>query len=181
MIDGSKPPADGAALADELRRLLAETNDQRRRFGQTFWHLYRSLVFWGEHGHSFARTVQLAAPAGAALFQSMAVSLVDLEPKRPDRALRRFARDVLERLAADLDGGDRLRVAYLRFLEGRFPALTELMRAESPETRLFDHDLAAELAQGFAAISTVSADAVPARVRHLADAISESAGGPRES
>lgn len=168
-------------LRDELHRLLAETNDQRRRFGQTIYHVYRMLVFWGERGKSFGRAVQLAAPAGAALFDTMEVSLRDLYPHEPDAPLRAFAADLLDRLARDLEGGNRLRVAFLRWLEGRFPALTALMRAESSDTRVFDHELAADLAQGFAAIAEASDDQLVARVRRLADAVSESADGPPRS
>jgi len=171
----------GEHLRDELHCLLAETNDQRRRFGQTIYHVYRMLVFWGERGKSFGRAVQLAAPAGAALFDTMEVSLRDLYPHEPDAPLRAFAADLLDRLARDLEGGDRLRVAFLRWLEGRFPALTALMRAESSDTRIFDHELAADLAQGFAAIAEASDDQLVARVRRLADAVSESADDPTRS
>ena len=168
-------------LHDELHRLLAETNDQRRRFGLTIYHVYRMLVFWGERGTSFGRAVQLAAPAGAALFDTMEVSLRDLFPHEADVPLRGFAAELLDRLARDLEGGDRLRVAFLRWLEGRFPALTALMRAEAPETRLFDHELAVDLAQGFAAIAEASEDQLVPRIRRLADAISESADDPPRS
>ena len=174
-----------APLQDELRRLLAETNDQRRRFGQTIYHVYRTLVFWGEHGSPFAASVKLAAPAGAALFDAMARSLADLEPHEEDVALRRYVVDLLDRLARDLEGGDRLRVAFLRWLEGRFPALTQLMREEQASPRLLDHALAAELTQGFASIAEAPVEGLPQRLRDLAarvaPGVTRTAGDPPRS
>jgi hypothetical protein len=168
-----------AHLQEELRQLLAETNDQRRRFGQVIYHIYRTLVFWGEHGASFAQSVRRAAPAGATLFDAMARGLADLEPQAEDVPLRSFVQDVLGRLAADLEGGERLRVAFLRWLEGRFPVLTRLMRDEDGAGRLMDHALAAALAQGFAAIADAAPEGLVAPIRRLAAEVAptRSAGG----
>lgn len=161
MSERSPPPGSpsvgvGPSLGDgtldrDLARLLAETNDQRRRFGQALWFFHRTLAFWGERNKTFAEATRLWAPAGAALFSAMAKVLHTAGQQRRDEALRRFAADTMERLAADLARGPELRVAFLLYLDSRFPQLTALMREEQATTRIFDHELADVLARGFAA------------------------------
>ena len=140
-------------MHDALRSLLAETNDQRRRFGQTIYHFYRTLGFWHGRGKDFAYATRAFAPAGAQLFESMATHLRELTPHQEDVALRQFAQGVFAQLADDLERGPRLLVGYMRWLEGRFPLLTRLMQAESPTSRCFDYALAVDLGQGLQAMA----------------------------
>jgi hypothetical protein len=145
------PPLDA-----ELRRLLVRTNDQRRRTGQALHHLYRTLVFWARHEATFLESVQRWSPGGAEIFRQLALTLEALEPVEPDDALRPYFGEVLEHLADDLERGDRMLVPFLRWIESRFPPLTEMMRGESDESRTYDVDLAWLLARTFAACRTAA-------------------------
>ena len=149
------------ALDRELLQLLVETNEQRRRVGQTLYHFYRTLVFWLPKGRSFYDVAKAWSAGGAAIFDSLATTLADLPPPTPDPALRRFLGRVLTRLADDLERGDHMLVPFLRYLETLFPELTEMIRLESVGSRLYDLDLARELASLFAvAADTPRADFV---------------------
>ena len=149
-----------ATLDAELRRLLADTNDQRRRFGRTLYHFYRTLIFWGERGTSFPEATRMWAAGGAAIFDGMAASLRELTPHEEDNALRAFASTFLRRLGQDLQRGPHMRVSFLRWLEARFPELTAMMQTESATVRIFDYDLAFELANLFAAVARAKDDGV---------------------
>jgi hypothetical protein len=133
------------ALDAELERLLVGTNEQRRRVGQALYHFYRSLVFWSARGRSFVAIAAAWSAAGAGIFDALATTLRELPPHAPDARLRRFVRDVLLRLAADLERGDHMLVPFLRWIETRFPELTAMMQAESRATAIHDFELAREL------------------------------------
>ena len=45
-------------------------------------------------------------------------------------------------LADDLERGDHMLMTFLRWLEGRFPELTEMMKRESSDSRILDVELA---------------------------------------
>jgi hypothetical protein len=155
----------------ELRRLLAGTNDQRRRVGQTLYHFYRTLVFWREKGLGFAGVTRAWSAGGAAVFDAMAASLRELgEPER-DGALRSFLADVLARLAGDLERGDGTTVAFLRWLETRFPALTRMMQEANADSRIYDVELAEMLATLFAHAARAEADALPGLLRAAAESV----------
>jgi hypothetical protein len=130
----------------ELRRLVAQTNDLRRRVGQVLWHLDRSLVFWDRRGKGFLAILRLWLPAAGETFEATARTMEDLGAPKEDRRLRRFLREVLERLADDLERGDHMLHPFLRWLEGRFPVLTALMKGDRPGSRVFDRALAEVLA-----------------------------------
>ena len=142
------------ALDKELLQLLVETNEQRRRVGQTLYHFYRTLGFWLPKGRSFYDITKAWSAGGAAIFDTLATTLADLPPPTPDPVLRHFLGGVLTRLADDLERGDHMLVPFLRYLETLFPELTEMIRQESVGSRVYDLDLARELASLFA----VSAD-----------------------
>lgn len=152
---------DEATLDTELRRLLADTNDQRRRFGKALYHFYRTLIFWGERDATFVEATRMWAAGGAAIFDGVAASLRELSPHQQDDALRTFAATFLRRLGADLERGPHMRVSFLRWLEARFPELTTMMRTESAVGRLFDYDLAFELANLFARVARATDQALP--------------------
>ena len=153
--------SDQGALDAELRRLLAETNDQRRRFGKALYHFYRTLIFWGERGTSFPEATRMWAAGGAAIFDGMAASLRELEPHQEDHTLRTFAITFLKRLSSDLKRGAHMRISFLRWLEARFPELTSMMRNESAVVRIFDYELAFELANLFAQVARARNDEIP--------------------
>jgi hypothetical protein len=134
-------------LDQELKVLLAETNDQRRVAGQALWHFYRSIVFWRERGRTFLDVARGWAAGGALVFESQAAALRRLGPHARDARLRAFVAEVLAELADDLERGDHLVVPFLRWLEGRFPDLTRMMQEETPDSRIHDHALAADLAR----------------------------------
>ena len=134
------------ALDIELKRLVVGTNDQRRRVGQTLFHFYRTLIFWRDKGFGFFDVVRAWSAGGAAVFDALAASLRELgEPER-DEDLRAFTVEFLEQLAGDLERGDHMMLPFLRWIESRFPELTEMMRAESEDSRIYDIALAEDLA-----------------------------------
>jgi len=138
------------ALDKELLSLLVETNDQRRRVGQALYHFYRTLIFWMPKGRTFFEITKAWAAGGAAVFDALAHVLAELPPARPDHRLRRFVGGVLEHLADDLERGDHMLVPFLRWVETLFPELTTMIREESVGSRIYDLDLARELASLFA-------------------------------
>lgn len=138
-------------LERELRRLVVGTNDQRRRVGQALYHYYRTLVFWREKGLSFGDVTRAWAAGGAMIFDTLAGTLRELGPPEPDVRLRGFLARVLRRLADDLHRGDHMLVPFLRWLEARFPEITEMMRAEDAASRIYDLELAERLSGAFAA------------------------------
>jgi hypothetical protein len=125
---------------DELLALIAETNDLRRRFGQALVGLHRALLAARGRGQRLSAAVKAWAPGAAALMEGMESRAGRLRPHERDERLRRFAADVLGRLAADLARGDGMLAAFLRDLEASFPALTAMMREEGRSSKL--HDLA---------------------------------------
>lgn len=138
------------ALDRELLSLLVETNDQRRRVGQTLYHFYRTLIFWMPKGRTFFDITKAWSAGGAAIFDALAATLAELPPPSPDARLRGFVRGVLERLADDLERGDHMLVPFLRWIESLFPELTTMIREESVGSRIYDLELARELASLFA-------------------------------
>jgi len=130
---------------DELLALVAETNDQRRVVGQSLWSLHRALVFGHTRGTSFGAALARWAPGAAQVSEGLERRLRRLAPHAPDDALRRFTSDALERLAEGLEREEFGLVPFLRFLEGRFPALTALMREEEKGSKRYDIVLAREL------------------------------------
>jgi len=138
------------ALEKELLHLLVETNEQRRRVGQTLYHFYRTLAFWLPKGRPFFDIMKAWSAGGAAIFDGLATTLAELPPPQPDPTLRRFLGEVLNRLADDLERGDHMLVPFLRYLETLFPKLTEMIRQESAESKIYDLELARELASLFA-------------------------------
>ena len=138
-------------LDRELRKLIVGTNDQRRRVGQTLYHFYRTLIFWRDKGLSFRDVTRAWSAAGAMVFDNLAATLRELEPHERDEPLRRHLAEFLEHLADDLHRGDHMMVPFLRWLETRFPVITEMMRSEQGDSRLYDVDLAEALSQAFAA------------------------------
>ena len=125
---------------DELLALIAETNDLRRRFGQALVGLHRALLAARGRGEGLGAAVKAWAPGAAALMEGMESRAGRLRPHERDERLRKFAADVLGRLAADLARGDRMLAAFLRDLETSFPALTAMMKEEGRASKL--HDLA---------------------------------------
>lgn len=136
-------------LDRELKTLLVGTNDLRRRAGQAFYHFYKTLIFWSDKGLSFVESARVWMPAGAAIFNLTASSLRAIgEPSR-DEPLRRFCATVMRQLADDLDRGDHTRIAHVRWLEARFPELTEMMRRDQAADPIYDSELATMLANSF--------------------------------
>lgn len=169
------PPAttptrdDGSAELDrELKALLVGTNDLRRRTGQALYHLYRTLIFWGRRGKGFADATRLWCAAAASIFDTLVTSLREAGSAQEDAPLRRYVQEVLRQLAEDLAAGDRMQHGWLRWLESRFPRLTELMQDSPASLRILDSDLALTLAEGLTLVAGASDDQLPARLRDLA-------------
>ncbi len=137
----------------ELKRLIAGTNDQRRRVGQTLFHFYRTLIFWRDKGMSFFDVTRAWSAGGAAIFDSQARSLRELlgdgGEEHRDEDLRSFTAEFLDQLAGDVARGDHMLLPFLRWLEERFPALTAMMQDEDPDSRIYDVALADDLAALF--------------------------------
>ena len=104
-------------LDRELVKLLVETNEQRRRFGQAIYHFYRTLVFWLPKGRSFLQITQAWSAGGATIFDTLAATLEEMDEHAADPTLRAFVVRVLDQLADDLERGDNMLVPYLRWLE----------------------------------------------------------------
>lgn len=139
-------PAAGE-LDLELKRLMVGTNDQRRCVGQTFYHFYKTLIFWKSKGLSFFEVTRSWSAGGAAIFDAMADTLRELGESASDVKLRAFTSELLVQLADDLQGGDHLLMPFLLWLERRFPELTEMMRAEDEATRIYDVEFAEVMAR----------------------------------
>lgn len=129
-------------LDRELKKLLVGTNDQRRRVGQTLYHFYRTLVFWREKGLSFFEITRAWSAGGAAVFDAMANTLRELGGPEQDERLRAFLAAFLEQLAGDVERGDHMIVPFLRWLEGCFAEVTDMMRSEASDSRIYDVALA---------------------------------------
>jgi hypothetical protein len=164
-------PAEARTLERELRRLMAGTNDLRRRTGQVLWHLDRTLIFWDRRGRGFFDVVRLWLPAAAGVFESTARAIAEHGRPDADGRLRRFVAGVLEHLADELDRGDLRLHPFLRWLEGRFPTLTAMMQAERPDSRLYDADLARTLGETFLLASGDDRAALTSRLRSTAHAV----------
>jgi hypothetical protein len=163
------PRGNDAELSAELERLLVGTNDLRRRTGQAFHHFYRTLLFWQRHDEPFVASVRRWSASGAAIFGSMAPFLRRLGENARDDDLRRWVVAVVRQVADDVERGDHMVVPFLRWIEARFPPLTEMMKAERPDSRIYDADLAQSLAAGLAAVArTTQRAAVSAALRETA-------------
>lgn len=132
-------------LDNELKKLVIGTNDQRRRFGQTLFHFYKTLIFWRDKGLSFHEVTRAWSAGGAAIFDSLAATLEEMGPQEVDAHLRRYCASFLEHLADDLERGDHMVIPFLRWLETCFPELTEMMQRERGDSRILDQELAAAL------------------------------------
>lgn len=143
------------SLDDELLALVADTNDQRRAIGQALVALHRALLQPRDRG--FVESVRKWAPGAAQLMSAMETRLRRLSPSRRDEAIRRWLRPVLERLADDLERGDRGRMSFLSWLQERFVDLTRLLTEEANGTRLHDVVLARDLALTWGALARTDA------------------------
>ncbi len=152
----------------ELKRLVVGTNDQRRRFGQTMFHFYRTLIFWREKGLGFAQVTQMWSAGGAAVFDAMAGTLRELGEQQDDADLRAFASAFLDQIADDLERGDHMIVPFLRWLEERMPELTAMMQEEQPASRIYDIELADVLAALFVHCARAEPDGLPRVLRAAA-------------
>lgn len=134
----------------ELKRLVVGTNEQRRRVGQAIFHLYKTFVFWHDKGRGFYDIASRWAVGGAAIFDSLAATLRDLEVFQEDPPLRAWLAEVLDQLALDLERGDQMLHPFIRWLESRFPDLTAMMQEEKSGSKIHDYDLALALTNVFA-------------------------------
>ncbi len=153
----------------ELKKLLVGTNDLRRRTGQAFYHFYRTLVFWADKDLSFLDSTKVWMAAGAQIFNLTASSLESIGTPSRDEPLRTFSTEVLRQLADDLERGEHTRIAHVRWLEARFPALTKMMRREASETPIYDSRLARGLAQTFTLCAGATRGDMVAYLREAAD------------
>ncbi len=157
------------SVDDELLALVAETNDQRRVVGQALVALHRALLVPRDRG--FVVSVQKWAPGASLLFGSMETRLRRLSPHRLDGALRGWLKPVLERLADDLERGDRGRLSFLAWLQGRFLDLTRLLKEEARGTKIHDLVLARDLGLVLGSVArgnvTSAASALRAGAREL--------------
>lgn len=136
-------------LDRELKTLLVGTNDLRRRAGQAFYHFYKTLIFWSDKGLSFIESARVWMPAGAAIFNLTASSLRAIGDPSRDESLRGFCATLMRQLADDLERGDHTRIAHVRWLEARFPELTEMMRRDQGADPIYDSELATMVANAF--------------------------------
>lgn len=155
-------------LDRELQKLLVGTNDQRRRVGQALYHFYRTLIFWMPKGRTFLEITTAWSAGGAAVFSTLATTLEELADGTRDENLRRFVGRVLGQLADDLHRGDHMIVPFLRWIEGLFPELTEMIQQEAVDSRIYDFDLARELASLFAAAADAERAEIVASFRTFA-------------
>ena len=75
------------------------------------------------------------------------------------------------RMAGDVERGDTMLLPFLRWLEGRFPELTEMMQAESPASRIYDVALAEDMATLFVHAARAEVGALPVLLRAAAKAL----------
>lgn len=151
------------SIDDELLALVAETNDQRRVVGQALVALHRALLL--PRDREFVASVQKWAPGASLLFGSMETRLRRLSPHRRDDALRRWLNPVLARLADDLERGDRGRLSFLAWLQGRFLDLTRLLKEEARGTKIHDLVLARDLGLVFGAVARGSVASAASALR----------------
>ena len=140
-----------ATLDDKALLLVAETNDQRRCVGKTLHYLHRTLLLWRDRGRDFSASVRAFSPGAAAMFASLESRLLRLPEAGRDLRLRRWLAPIFDRLADDLDRGERMLVPFVRWLEGRFPELTKMMSSEASSSKIHDAALARDLALAFGA------------------------------
>lgn len=159
---------EATAMQRELERLLVGTNDLRRRVGQSLYHYYRTLIFWSQRGRAFSHTTRLWCAAAASAFDSVGVILRDAGPPEVDAPLRAFLARAFHQLADDLERGEHMQHAWLRWLESKFPALTTLMREAGEDDRILDAELASQLAEGLALAAGAERDDLVARFHALA-------------
>jgi hypothetical protein len=133
----------------ELKKLTVGTNDQRRRVGQALYHFYRTLIFWRDKGLSFHDVTRAWSAGGAAIFDALAATLREVGSPQEDAELRALLAEFLGQLADDLERGDHMLLPFLRWLEACFPRVTEMMRAEDADSRIYDIALADLLASLF--------------------------------
>ena len=164
------------SIDDELLALVADTNDQRRVVGQSLVALHRALLVPRDRG--FVASVQKWAPGASLLFGGMETRLRRLSPHRRDEALRRWLMPVLERLAEDLERGDRGRLSFLAWLQGRFLDLTRLLKEEERGTRIHDLVLARDLSLVLGSVSRGSVESAATALRSGAGALVASDDGP---
>ena len=164
---------DDGELELELKRLVIGTNDQRRRFGQTMFHFYRTLIFWREKEMPFAQITQMWSAGGAAIFDAMAGMLREVGEQKDDERLRTFCDGFLRQLAEDIERGDHMIVPFLRWLEERMPELTAMMQDESPDSRIYDIELADILAALFVHTARAEVGGIPRVLRAAADEITK--------
>ncbi len=151
---------------DELLALIADTNDQRRVVGQALVALHRALLVPGTG--EFPAVVAKWAPGAALLFGGMETRLRRLSPHARDEAIRRWLRPVLERLADDLERGDRGRLSFLAWLQGRYTDLTKLLKEEEQGTKIHDLVLARDLSLLLGSLARGDAKASAATLRTAA-------------
>lgn len=151
---------------DELLALLAETNDLRRDVGRVLIALHRALVLWRDRGKPFSTVVRGWAPGASHLLERAEARLRRLAPHRRDDRLRRWVGPVLLGLAADLEAGEHRYVSAMRGLEQRFPELTALMRAGTPEA-LHDAEAARDLRRAVVACGRTDRAAASAALRDV--------------
>jgi hypothetical protein len=130
---------------DELLALIAETNDLRRRFGQALVALHRALIAARGRGQGLSAAVRAWAPGAAGVMEGGESRAGRLRPHERDERLRKFAGEVLGRLAADLARGESMLAAFLRDLEASFPALTAMMKEEGRGSKIHDLEFAREM------------------------------------
>lgn len=161
---------------DELLEVIAETNDQRRRVGQSLLGLHRALLFGKGRGRTFFDSVRLWAPGAATTFASLADRLRRLPPAAHDDRLRRWFAPLLGGLAGDLERGEHGLVPFLRDLERSFPELTALMREEARAPRIADLELARALEAMCGALARDDRAAAVRRLRAAGAALLEGRG-----
>ena len=130
------------------------------------------LLFWKNKGLSFYDVTRAWSAGGAVVFDAMASTLRELGEAQSDDRLRAFTSGFLLQLAEDLERGDRMLMPFLRWLESRFPELTEMMQAEDETTRIYDAELAEVLARMLSYAARSEREDLVGIVREAAHAIS---------
>ena len=164
---------------DELLALVAETNDLRRRFGQALVALHRAMTAARGRGQGLSAAVRAWAPAGAGLMEAAEARAGRLRPHARDERLRKFAGEMLARLAADLARGESMLAAALRDLEASFPALTAMMREEGRASKVHDLAFARDLKVALGLVGRGDRVAAAAALGEVATALREGAVSAR--
>jgi len=157
-----------AAPADDLLALLAETNDLRRDVGRALVGLHRALVLWKDRGKGLFAIVRGFAPGATQLMERSEARIRRLFPHQRDDRLRRWIAPFLKTLADDLEAGDLRLAVLLRTLEGRFPELTAMMRAQGRADPLHDLEAARDLRRAFASCARADRAFVASSLRAAA-------------